>query len=92
MTLGFTRSQSPSPAHVVDQVRHPDLAPRTNDADSAHNLGSHAVLLITEHMLDACAHLRARRISSFLRLTEFVVTYRRLWIENIQVPAKLYLV
>jgi hypothetical protein len=28
----------------------------------AHELGSHAVLLITKYMLDAGAHLRARRI------------------------------
>ena len=45
--------------HVVGEVSHSDLAPRANDADGAHDLGSHAVLLITEYMLDAGAHLRS---------------------------------
>ena len=49
-------------AHVVDEVRHSDLAPRANDADGAHDPGSHAVLLITKYMLDAGAHLGARRV------------------------------
>src|ERR1700674_1494736 len=60
-------------AHVVDEVRHSDLAPRADDADGAHELGSHAVLLITKYMLDAGAHLRARRIGGLLRLTEFAI-------------------
>ena len=42
-------------AHVVGEVRHSDFAPRVDDADGAHELGSHAVLLITKHMLDAGA-------------------------------------
>jgi hypothetical protein len=46
-------------AHVVDEVRHSDFAPRADDADGAHELGSHAVLLITKYMLDAGAYLRA---------------------------------
>jgi len=37
-------------AHVINEVRHSDFAPRTHDADGAHELGSHAVLLITEYM------------------------------------------
>jgi len=57
-------------AHVINEVRHSDLAPRANNADGAHDPGSHAVLLITEYMLDAGAHLRARRIGGLLRLTE----------------------
>ena len=40
-------------AHVVDEVRHSDFASRADDADGAHELGSHAVLLITKYMLDA---------------------------------------
>src|ERR1700716_2884376 len=60
-------------AHVVDEVRHSDFAPRADDADGAHELGSHAVLLITKHMLDAGPHLRACRIGSLLRLTEFAI-------------------
>src|SRR6195256_5320110 len=47
-------------AHVVDEVRHSDFAPRADDADGAHELGSHAVLLITKYMLDADAHIRDR--------------------------------
>jgi hypothetical protein len=31
------------------------------DRSGAHELGSHAVLLITKYMLDVGAHLRARR-------------------------------
>src|SRR6202045_4164467 len=60
-------------AHVVGEVRHSDLASRANDADGAHHLGSHGVLLITKYMLDAGAHLRARRIGGPLRLTEFAI-------------------
>jgi hypothetical protein len=36
-------------AHVVDEVRHSVFAPRANDADGAHELGTHAVLLITKY-------------------------------------------
>ena len=60
-------------AHVVDEVRHSDFAPRADDADGAHVPGSHAVLLIPEDMLDAGAHLRSRRIGGLLRLTEFAI-------------------
>ena len=55
-------------AHVVDEVRHADLAARANYTDGAHHPGSHTVLLITEYMLNASAHLRARRIGCLLRL------------------------
>ena len=58
---------------VVDEVRHSDFAPRADDADGAHDPGSHPVLLITKYMLDAGAHIRARRIGGPLRLTEFVI-------------------
>src|SRR3977135_4042696 len=60
-------------AHVVDEVRHSDFAPRADDADGAHDPGSHPVLLITKYMLDAAAPLRARRIGGPLRLTEFAI-------------------
>src|SRR3979490_1299204 len=60
-------------AHVVDEGRHSDFAPRADDADGAPELGSHAVLLITKYMLDAGAHLRARRIGGRLRRTEFAI-------------------
>ncbi|PNE10652.1 MAG: hypothetical protein CR217_13075 [Beijerinckiaceae bacterium] len=42
------------------------------NADGPHDLGFHAVLLITKYMLDAGAHLRARR-GGLLRLTEFAI-------------------
>src|ERR1700730_4151905 len=48
-------------AHVVDEVRHSDFAPRANDADGAHELSSHAVLLITKYMLDAGANSKSHR-------------------------------
>jgi hypothetical protein len=35
-------------AHVVDEIRHSDFAPRADDADGAHDPGSHPVLLITK--------------------------------------------
>src|SRR6202140_4211194 len=78
MTRRFTRSsrhpfETDKASHAVDEVRHSDLAFRANDADGAHDLGSHGVLLITEYMLDAGAHLRARRISGLLRLTEVAI-------------------
>src|ERR1700737_1965266 len=60
-------------AHVVDEVRHSDFASRADDADGAHELGSHAVLLITKFMLDTGAHLRAGRVGGLLRLTEFAI-------------------
>ena len=60
-------------AHIVDEVRHSDLAPRANDANGAHELGSHAILLIPKYMFDAGAHFGARRIGGLLRLTEFAI-------------------
>jgi hypothetical protein len=60
-------------AHVVDEIRHSDFAPRADDADGAHDPGSHPVLLITKYMLDAGAHIRARRIGGPLLLTEFAI-------------------
>src|ERR1700730_3382620 len=60
-------------AHVVDEVRHSDFASRADDADGAHELGSHAVLLITKYMLDTGAQLRAGRVGGLLRLTEFAI-------------------
>src|SRR3984893_14056413 len=47
--------QNDEALHVVDEVRHSDLASRANDADGAHDLGSHGVHLITKYMLDAGA-------------------------------------
>ena len=41
--------------HILDEIDHSDLAPRANDADDAHDLGSHSVLLVAENMLDASA-------------------------------------
>src|SRR6202045_2684670 len=55
-------------------LRHSDFAPRADDADGAHDLGSHGVLLITKYMLDAGAHLRARRIGGILPPPEFAIS------------------
>jgi hypothetical protein len=52
------------------EVRHSDFASRADDADGAHKLGSHAVLLIAKYMLDTGAH-GAGRVGGLLRLTEF---------------------
>src|SRR3984893_4506776 len=54
-------------------LRHSDFAPRADDADGAHDLGSHGVLLTTKALPGAGAHLRARCISGLLRLTEFAI-------------------
>ena len=43
-------------AHVVDQVHHADLGASTRDADGAHELAAHGVLLITKDVLDAGSH------------------------------------
>src|ERR1700730_3194898 len=74
----FTRPRPPSfqdkrSGAYCRRGRHSDFAPRADDADGAHELGSHAVLLITKYMLDAGAYLRARRIGGLLRLTEFAI-------------------
>src|SRR5262245_5865865 len=55
-------------ADVVTEVHHPDLEPRPHDADGAHDLAAHRVLLVAEDMLDTGAHLRARRVRRLLAL------------------------
>jgi len=61
-------------AHVINEVRHSDLAPRANNA-MVRTIRSHAVLLITEYMLDAGAPSSAP-YWRLLRLTEFAITIR----------------
>src|SRR5881397_2338490 len=63
-------------AHVVAEVHHPDLEPRPRHADGAHNLAAHRVLLVAEHMLDTCAHLRAHRVGGLLRLRQWTIARR----------------
>ena len=60
-------------AHVVAQVHHADLEPRPRQADGAHDLAAHRVLLVDEHMLDARAHFRARRVSGLLSFRQRMV-------------------
>ena len=43
--------------YVVAEVHHADLELRPRHADRAHNLATHRVLLMAEHVLDAGAHL-----------------------------------
>jgi hypothetical protein len=50
--------------YVVAQVHH---------ADRAHDLATHRVLLVAEHVLDAGAHFRARRVGGHLRLRQGTV-------------------
>src|SRR5262249_62390122 len=50
------------PADVVAEVHHADLESRSRDADGAHDLAAHRVLLLAEYVLDTGAHLRARRV------------------------------
>jgi hypothetical protein len=55
-------------AHVVHQVHHADLHAGTRDADGAHNLATHGVLLVGEHVFHASANPRARGVGSLLAL------------------------
>src|SRR5215813_14155721 len=56
------------PADVVAEVHHADLESRSHDADGAHDLAAHRVLLLAEYVLDTGAHLRARRVRRLLAL------------------------
>ena len=38
--------------HIVGQILHADLHSGLDDADGAHKLAAHAVVLVAEHMLD----------------------------------------
>ena len=44
------------PADVVTEVHHPDLKPRPHDADGAHDLAAHRILLLAEYVLDTRAY------------------------------------
>jgi len=43
-------------AHVVHKVHHADLHPGAHDPDGAHDLATHPVLLVGEHVLDTGTH------------------------------------
>src|SRR6516225_7287685 len=58
------------PADVVAEVHHADLESRSHDADGAHDLAAHRVLLLAEYVLDTGAHLRARRVRRLLALCQ----------------------
>src|SRR6516225_5391116 len=57
----------PSPDGYAE-VHHADLESRSHDADGAHDLAAHRVLLLAEYVLDTGAHLRARRVRRLLAL------------------------
>src|SRR5258705_13882524 len=61
-------------AHVVAEVHHPDLKPRPRDADGAHDLAAHRVLLVAEYVLDTRAHPRARRVRRLLALRQRTIS------------------
>src|SRR5213592_5209849 len=52
----------------------PDLEPRPRDADGAHNLAAHRVLLVAEYVLDTRAHSRARRVRRLLALRQRTIS------------------
>ena len=56
------------PTDVVAEVHHANLEPRPHDANGAHNLAAHRVLLLTEYVLNTGAHLRERRVRRLLAL------------------------
>src|SRR5437899_62066 len=62
------------PADVVTEVHHPDLKPRPRDADGAHDLAAHRVLLVAEYVLDTRAHSRARRVRRLLALRQRTIS------------------
>src|SRR5215813_1825621 len=62
------------PADVVTEVHHPDLKPRPRDADGAHDLAAHRVLLVAEYVLDTRAHPRARRVRRLLALRQRTIS------------------
>src|SRR5215813_3867459 len=64
------------PADVVTEVHHPDLKPRPRDADGAHDLAAHRVLLVAEYVLDTRAHPRARRVRRLLALRQRTISCR----------------
>src|SRR5215472_5297478 len=62
------------PTDVVAEVHHPDLEPRPRDADGAHDLAAHRVLLVAEYVLDTRAHPRARRVRRLLALRQRTIS------------------
>src|SRR5215470_14829155 len=48
------------PADVVTEVHHPDLKPRPRDADGAHDLAAHRVLLVAEYVVVTRCHYLPR--------------------------------
>src|SRR5437667_11673610 len=62
------------PADVVTEVHHPDLKPRPRDADGAHDLAAHRVLLVAEYVLDTRAYPRARRVRRLLALRQRTIS------------------
>src|SRR6266550_1106982 len=56
------------------EVHHPDLKPRPRDADGAHDLAAHRVLLVAEYVLDTRAYPRARRVRRLLALRQRTIS------------------
>src|SRR5215469_11485415 len=61
------------PADVVAEVHHANLEPRPHDANGAHNLAAHRVLLLAEYVLDTGAPLRERRVRRLLALGQRMI-------------------
>src|SRR5262245_34030788 len=62
-------------AHVVHKVHHVDLCLGAHDPDGAHDLASHRILLIGEHVFGPSAHSGARGIGGLLALRERAVAH-----------------
>src|SRR5262249_40699326 len=62
-------------AHVVHKVHHADLCPGAHDPDGAHDLATHRILLIGEHVFGPSAHSGARGIGGLLALRERAVAH-----------------
>src|SRR2546421_1510372 len=58
----------------ITEVHHPDLKPRPRDADGAHDLAAHRVLLVAEYVLDTRAYPRARRVRRLLALRQRTIS------------------
>jgi hypothetical protein len=62
------RVQLPSArAELEAEVHHANLEPRPHDANGAHNLAAHRVLLLAEYVLDTGAHLQSVVFADFWR-------------------------
>jgi hypothetical protein len=72
--VSVLRLAQPPAAGVESAGGCSDLKPRPRDADGAHDLATHRVLLVAEYVLDTRAHPRARRVRRLLALRQRTIS------------------